>query len=179
MFSLALCLAVLETDEERSEFVTFYEKYKRLVFYVARKIVGNEESAQDAAQEVFMYAAEHFDKFRSGESGKAARYLVLCARSRALNILDKEKKYSGGDEADDVDSGGDAEDAVVSADALERVIGIVKNLPERYRIPLELRANGLETSEISSMLNISEDAVRKRIQRGRAMVKERIAKADE
>ena len=179
MFSLALCLAVLEGDEERSEFIAFYEKYKRLVFYVARKTVGNEESAQDAAQEVFMYAAEHFEKFRSGESGKTARYLVLCARSRSLNILDKEKKYSGEDVPGDTPSDTDTEDAVVSADALARVIGIVKNLPERYRIPLELHANGLETSEISSMLNISEVTVRKRIQRGRAMVKERIAKADE
>lgn len=179
MFSLALCLAVLESDEERSEFIAFYEKYKRLVFYVARKIVGNEESAQDAAQEVFMYAAEHFDKFRSGEHSGTARYLVLCARSRALNTLDSEKKYSGEDVPGDTPSDTDTEDAVVSADALERVIGIVKNLPERYRIPLELHANDWKTSEISSMLNISEDAVRKRIQRGRSMVKERIAKADE
>ncbi|MPN00526.1 hypothetical protein SDC9_147721 [bioreactor metagenome] len=80
-----------------------------------------------------------------------------------------------GDTPSDADTAG----AVVSADALERIIGIVKNLPESYRIPLELHANGLETSEISSMLNISEVTVRKRIQRGRAMVKERIAKADE
>lgn len=57
MFSLAPCLALLDSAEEQEAFLALYHRYNRLVLHQAKKIVGKEEWAEDVMQEVFIYIA--------------------------------------------------------------------------------------------------------------------------
>lgn len=94
MLSLSACLAVLESEEEREAFAAFYERYRHLVFYRAKQLVQNETEAEDVAQEVFLYAADHFEKFRGRHHRESAKYLLLCTASRAADALERTRRQT-------------------------------------------------------------------------------------
>ena len=50
---LPLYLAMIDTDEDRTKFAALYERYSRLMFYIARQILGDEQLSEDAVQEAF------------------------------------------------------------------------------------------------------------------------------
>ena len=85
MLLLAPCLALLETEEEKQSFSVFFERYHRLVLKKARDVVKTQEAAEDVGQEVFLYAAEHFEKFNGRKERDIVHYLRLCTQSRAIN----------------------------------------------------------------------------------------------
>lgn len=84
---LAPCLALLETEEEAQSFSAFFERYHRLVLKKARDVVKTQEAAEDVGQEVFLYAAEHFEKFNGRKERDIVHYLRLCTQSRAINYF--------------------------------------------------------------------------------------------
>ena len=88
---LAPCLALLETEEEAQSFSAFFERYHRLVLKKARDVVKTQEAAEDVGQEVFLYAAEHFEKFNGRKERDIVHYLRLCTQSRAINYLNKNR----------------------------------------------------------------------------------------
>ena len=55
---LALCLAMVEPEEQGSIYCIFDRHYKP-VLYKACKILKNRENAEDVTQEIFLYAADH------------------------------------------------------------------------------------------------------------------------
>ena len=54
-----------------------------------------------------------------------------------------------------------------------QILGLLVSLDEKYRIVIHLHyVESYQTEEISSMLDISRAAVKKRLQRGREMLRE-------
>lgn len=91
---LALCLAMVEPEEQEA-FTAFFDRHYKLVLYKARKILKNRESAEDVTQEIFLYAADHFEKFRGRKDAEIRRYLMECTESRAIDVLRKTERYTG------------------------------------------------------------------------------------
>ena len=59
---LDACLALLDTDEEKQRFTAIYNENKRLVHYIARRVLKDEQLAEDVTQDVFLRLAENFTK---------------------------------------------------------------------------------------------------------------------
>lgn len=179
MFSLSLCLAMLDSDEERVAFELFYDKYKRFVWQEARRIVKTKESVEDVSQEVFIYIAKNFQKVQAYDHRQILRYLELCARGRALNYIRDEKDEWIECDADIVEKAVDtldAEKVVMNQDAVLRMHQAISELPDRYRLPLELRMMDIPPAEIAKTLNLSPGTVYKQIERGCAMIRERMVR---
>ena len=83
---LAVCLAMVE-PEDHDAFTVFFDRYYKLVLYKAMEILKNREAAEDVTQEIFLYVAEHFEKFRGGTERQHRHYLMICARCRAISAL--------------------------------------------------------------------------------------------
>lgn len=180
MFSLAPCLALLDTSQEKEAFMAFYRQYHRLVLYQAMQIVNKEEWAEEVLQEVFLYIAEHFERFSSVSSYQAARLAVLCTTSRAHNLLRKERKEQEMQEKsttaarDDVrafEERMDTERVLLRRERVERMVQVIARLPETYRLPLELKMKDYTDQEIGELLGISMAALYKRLQRAYAAVR--------
>lgn len=62
---------------------------------------------------------------------------------------------------------------VARAEDRRRVIGLVRSLPDIYRIPIELRLQGLDNEAIAVRLGLGVDNVRQRLSRGIRMLQER------
>lgn len=181
---LSPCLAMLDEPSDQAKFTAIFHKYERAVYCEAKNIVGDHQLAEDVLQEVFLYLAKNFHRLPINNCYSLHRYLVLCARSRALNLLQKQQRekahcpesldYMGDYMEDAAQSAESIEDALIDADEIKALIKLVAQLPELYRIPMELNASGLNTTEIAEMLGITAAAVRKRMERGRKMILERV-----
>ena len=77
----ALCLAMVE-PEERDAFTDFFDRYHKLVLFKALEVTQNRETAEDVAQEMFLYAAKNFEKFKTGTEREIRHYLMICTRPR-------------------------------------------------------------------------------------------------
>ncbi len=83
---LALCLAMVEPEEQEA-FTAFFDRHYKPVLYKACKILKNRENAEDVTQEIFLYAADHFEKFHGRKDAEIRRYLMECTESRAVDML--------------------------------------------------------------------------------------------
>lgn len=50
---MLIYLQVIDAPEDRDQFITLYETYRGLMFYVANQILQNEQDAEDAVHDAF------------------------------------------------------------------------------------------------------------------------------
>lgn len=178
---LQICLQMLETGEERSEFEKLYYTYRNLMFYIANNILHDQHLAEDAVSETFIKLAERFDKILelgdiNGKRTKA--YVAASVKNTALNILKKEK-HTISDEDIQIEFSNDREldalEQIIEAESYESVQKEFNNLPDDFKQILQLSAiyeHDLKT--ISTELGISKETAKKRLYRARLMLKERL-----
>ena len=146
----------------------WYEKYGPMVIRRCRSILGNEEEALDAVQDVFLNLIRGkmrlFDKFPSS-------LLYTMATNVCLNLLRKKKRevlscLSDNDEYFVwIDEGFEQVEAVVLLEA------ILKDESEENRtIYFMYHADGMTLKEIGEVVGLSVSGVRKRLEAFRKRV---------
>lgn len=88
---LGLYLAAMDDSTYETQFVQVYEHCKRLVYHTAYQIVQDSYLAEDVLQEVFLHLAQNFTRVYREDKHKMAAYLVICTKSRAIDMLRKRK----------------------------------------------------------------------------------------
>ena len=167
---LSLYLAVLDDQSKEEQFIDVYNTYKRLVYHTAYKIMGDSYLAEDVLQEVFLYVAKNFSKIHRENCHKLAAYLVSCSRSRAYDMLRKQREEPLEEIPDAPDGAPIPDDAAVSTDNIERLIELIGQMKPMYRDPLRLLAMGYTNREIAESLGLTDEMVRIRIFRGRKLL---------
>lgn len=181
MSCLALCLAMLDSNEDRVAFEALYRKYEHFVWNEVQKIVKRKEDIEDISQEVFFYIADNFEKVQERDHRQIMRYIGLCAKGRALNFLRDTKNDWIETDEDMVEKAVDAldlEKVVLSWENIERMHQVIAELPDHYRLPVEARMMDMSPADIAKMLNLPRGTVYKQIERGCAIIRERMAKSD-
>ena len=159
---LALYLSVLDDRSFEEEFTEVYNTYKRLVYHTAYKIMDDSYLAEDVLQEVFLYVAKNFSKIHRENCHELAAYLVSCSRSRAYDMLRKQRN--------EPDAAPVPDDAAVSTDNIERLTELIGQMKPMYRDPLRLLAMGYTNREIAESLGLTDEVVRMRLFRGRKLL---------
>ena len=116
---LALYLSVLDDRNFEEDFTEVYNTYKRLVYHTAYKIMDDSYLAEDVLQEVFLYVAKNFSKIHRENCHELAAYLVSCSRSRAYDMLRKQREELLEDVPNEPDAAPVPDDAAVSTDNIE------------------------------------------------------------
>lgn len=65
-----------------------YDRYGKLVFSIALKVVGNRGTAEDITQDVFIRIWEKAETFNPGRS-KLSTWIASIARNRSIDVLRK------------------------------------------------------------------------------------------
>jgi RNA polymerase sigma-70 factor (ECF subfamily) len=175
------------TDEEiiervRGGEVALYEllvrRYNQRVYRAVRAILRDDSEAEDVMQEAHFSAFRHLDEFE----GRAAfsTWLTRIAVHEALARLKKLKRFEPQDFTEDesvLGTDGDMmspESATASAEtrALEESI---LSLPIPYRSVLVMRdVEEMSTIETATALDLTEEAVKVRLHRARAMLRKEL-----
>ena len=164
---LGLYLALIDTPEEQSKFVVLYEKYRKLMHYVAMDILHNDSIAEEAVQEAFMRIAKNFHKVGDVDSKETKNFVAVIAKNVAKSMLKKENKYADEGFLNFEDTL-NVQDMIFSKVRNIELISRILQLPETQRNVIYLYGiYGYSYREIANLLGRTEASVRKQMQRAR------------
>lgn len=154
------------TEEEIRELV---ENYGSMIFRIAYCILLNKDDAEDAVQDTFMKYMTKAPEFNDEEHRKA--WLIRVSANISKNMFKlRLRRHSLNLEG--------VKSAGISESDFE-TFEIISALPARYKTVMILHyAEGYKCSEIAEILGISEDAVKKRLQKGRTLLKNEIERTE-
>ena len=151
-----------KTDKEIRELV---EEYSSLIFRISYCILCDRDDAEDAVQETFLRYLTKAPEFNSEEHKKA--WLIKVSANISKNML-RLRIRRGVLNLDEVKEIG------ISDCDLE-TFELMMSLPSKYKLVLTLRyVENYSSKEIAEIVGISEETVRKRLQKGRELVKKEI-----
>lgn len=155
-------------------FSRIVDKYKNRLMNVIGRMVQGTEEAEDIVQETFMRVYQHRDSFDFRHC--FSTWLYTIALNLARNELRKRKRFKFFDIFDL--QGKEAEIAVEMElpsnlpQVLERAI---EGLPEKYKMAFVLRdVQELPYEEVAQIMNIPLGTVKSRVNRARAILREKL-----
>ena len=178
----ALVLRAIEGDVRAFE--ALVSRYQNLACSVAYGACGDLHRSEEIAQEAFISAWRHLGQLK--EPAVFRSWLCGIVRNKAA---DRRRKDLGHDQlyrmakdgdagAGETDPGPSPAEQAADADETEMVLRQLRLLPEIYREPMILYyRSGESVAGVAQQLDLSDDVVRQRLVRGRAMLAERIEQA--
>lgn len=164
---MLIYLSLLDTEEEKLQFRDLHDRYARLLFAAARRILGNEQDAEDAVQEAFLATAKHFSKISRLERHKLRSYLVTIVESKAIDIYRKKSAHPSQELLESLQG------VPVDYEGADALAGCLLRLPARYRAALLLQYHhGFSGRETARLMGVSEPALRKLTQRAKERLEE-------
>lgn len=176
---LLFYLSLLETQEDKDKFEYLYKRYSPLLKHVAYQKLHDERLAEDAVHNAFLNIIKSFCSIDDPTSHKTRHFLVVVTEHAAIDMLRKNNHVSQVD-YEDVAPTLSVTNDILDGIVVEELSQMIADLPEIYRAVLELRAyHCMSEKQIATALNISYDAVRKRLERARAMLAAALQKQQE
>jgi RNA polymerase sigma-70 factor (ECF subfamily) len=139
--------------------------------------VRDPELVHDICQEAFLKALRARKTLK--DSSKFPSWLYRIANNTLRDYVRKavrrRRQVAYTNELDQIEASGESESRVADEEEAERVLTMVRELPETYREPLLLLySRQLPYAAIGEILGISENAVQVRIFRARKMLRDRL-----
>jgi RNA polymerase sigma factor (sigma-70 family) len=165
---------------DRTAFARIVQRYQNLVCAVAYSSLGDLGRSEDVAQETFVTAWTRLAEVR--EPDRLRGWLCGIARNQSLNArrrLATDVSVGAGSLSVHEPVAKTASEPVDLAIAREEetvLWSVLQSLPETYREPLVLYYRTEHSvAEVAAELELSEDAVKQRLARGRKLLSEEVA----
>jgi len=153
------------TDARRQWLSTLYEANFAAVFKQCRRLLGSQEDAADAAQEVFLRAAASLTEAPDSEQARA--WLNKVARNYCIDLLRRRERFGSAliTLAATADAGGDSVQSVEDRELLTTVLQQlgVRDREALWQSAVELRS----LPEIARSFNLSYTAAAQLLSRAR------------
>ena len=164
---------------DRQAFGQIVERYQNLICSIAYSATGSLSQSEDLAQETFITAWKGLRDLR--EAAKLRAWLCGIARNLLSNSLRRGRRDAASvaeplDTATDVVSQRPVPvEEVISREEEAILWRSLERIPELYREPLILYYREQESiSQVAEALELSEDAVKQRLSRGRKLLRDQV-----
>lgn len=147
-------------------------RYNQRLFRIARAIVATDADAEDALQNAYLQAYLHLGQFRGEAAFSTWLTRIAIRQALALRRRGPEEGLSGEvTTMRDTSAKENPEDNLMQKEIGALIERAVDRLPEQYRIVFVMREiENLTTAETAESLDISEENVKVRLHRSRAML---------
>jgi len=157
---------------EDSEFAKVYNEHSRAIFYLALRLLGDPQKAEDATHDVFLKAFRKMDQFRRESSWRTWLYRIAINHCRNLQQAWHQRHIlSNVDDAlwETTAARTDSPLRVLETKELgQRIQTTLDRLPAEYRLLLLLVADEqLSYEQIGALTEQTPDAVRGKLHRAR------------
>ena len=161
---------------EKELYELIMRRYNQRLYRVVRSILRDDDETEDVMQDAYVRAYEHLAQFE--RRALFSTWLTRIAVHEALARLRKRNRQQQIDT--DKDEGeifvnpasDDPEHATSRTQLREMLEAAVLSLPEQYRTVLMLRdVEEMSTAETAAALNLTEENVKVRLHRGRALIR--------
>ncbi|CAH1651854.1 RNA polymerase sigma factor [Chelatococcus asaccharovorans] len=168
---------------EQAALVRFMERHGRGLRHFAARYLDSREDAEDVVQDVFVAVWKHAGRFDSGRARATTwLYRIAANRCKDLRRWRRLRAFIGLEDlhdllpADEID----AEAATGARQELARVRAGLRQLPERQRMALLLRAVAdLDVPTIAEVMGATVGSVEQLLVRARRALRDRAADADD
>ncbi len=172
----------LSRGGDREAYGRLVHQTRHLVSSVALSTVNDVSASQDIAQEVYLHAWAGLRQLRSFDS--FLPWLRQLTRNRANEFLRERYRRARlvGDDAirEVVDPRADAPTQLLAREEQQRLAEAIDALPDETREVLTLfYREGQSVAQVARLLELSEVAVKKRLSRARAVLRERVLSDDD
>lgn len=168
---MLIYLSMLETEEQKSKFEQLYRTYRKLMFFVANKILKDDFLSEDAVHQTFLKIIDIMDTFEDVQCQKTKSYIVTMVRNQSINMYNKQKNHVT-IPLEEIENYLSDEIGTRIEDQDNLTKAILK-LPLIYNEVLTLKyVQEYSNIEIAKILNISEATVRKRLERAKTKVQD-------
>lgn len=140
-------------------------KYSPMLYRICVVMLGNEADAQDAVQDTFCKYLERGKDFRDSEHEKA--WLIRVAQNRCIDMRRFRLRHPQA-ELSEISASYETPEY---SDILAQLVALP--MPVKAAVYLHY-IEGYKTAEVSEILGISANAVKKRLQRGRKLLRLRL-----
>ena len=167
---------------EEPALATIYDRYSRLIYTIALRIVGDPESAEEVMQDVFQAVWQSAGSFQP--NGNFSAWLIGIARHRAIDATRSRRHRARAREElldDERVAGGSAGDGGADVLMLRAVVrAALAELPASQRQAIELGYyGGLTHTEIAAQLGEPVGTVKSRMRMGLSKLRELLKTIEE
>ncbi len=177
-------LACKSLDGDMSAFEELVDRYKRPVFSIVYRMIGQYQEAEDITQEVFINVYEKLYQFDSNK--KFGPWIYRIATNASISALRKKKKVitldfdeAYGKAYEDYYTAGSTDPQLMfEREELKFFTDkAINELPENYRVVIMLRYQmDLNNQEIAEVLGVTKENVEVRVHRARKALRKIVEK---
>ncbi|OLB63019.1 MAG: hypothetical protein AUI11_03195 [Acidobacteria bacterium 13_2_20CM_2_66_4] len=160
---------------ETALFEILMRRHNQRIYRAARAVIKDEADTEDVMQQAYINAFTHLSQFQD-----RSQFSTWLTRITVHEALARRRKWKPEETSEDVmetltSPQPDPERQAYAAELRRVLEAAVDSLPETYRLVFMLRdIEGLSTSETAAGLELSDEAVKTRLHRARAMVRSAI-----
>jgi RNA polymerase sigma-70 factor, ECF subfamily len=164
---------------ETELFEILMRRHNPKVYRAVRSILRDEADVEDAMQQAYLSAFAHLGQFEG--ASRVSTWLVRIAINEAIGRRHSELRLvaPGQDPSEDKplqpDPKENPEERTAAREVGQWLERAIEALPEHYRTAVMLRdVEGLNTQEVAEALGVSEEVVKTRLHRARALLRDQI-----
>jgi RNA polymerase sigma-70 factor (ECF subfamily) len=162
---------------DEGAFSALYLRRQAGIYRYALHMCGSGSEAEEVSQEVFLTVIREGGRFDPSR-GSVQSYLYGIARNQVLRVLQRDRVYAAFEDeagADSVQSGDDPLRDLTRTQSIEAVRHAVLRLPENYREAVVLcDLEEMTYADAADALGVPIGTVRSRVNRGRALLVEKL-----
>jgi RNA polymerase sigma-70 factor (ECF subfamily) len=174
----AVVALIARSDEQA--LAELYDRFGRVAYGLARRILRDESLAEDAVQDAFLTAWRRADTFMP-ERAKASTWLLTLVHRRAVDLVRREDRRRAEpiDDTAEAPAAGTAEEVVWLRFERERVQAALRQLPDQQREALELAYyGGFTQSELAERLGQPIGTIKSRMFSGLGRLRDLLAEPE-
>lgn len=178
-------LALKSLGGDISAFEELVNRYKKPVFSIIYRMIGQYQEAEDITQDVFINVYQKLYQFDSNK--KFAPWIYRIATNASISVLRKKKKivtidfdeaYGKAYEGYYTAHTGDPQLAFEREELKRFIFEAINELPESYRAVLILRYQmDLNNQEIAEVLGVSKENIEVKVHRARKALRKIVEKS--
>ncbi len=157
-------LGLVQSGDEHA-MASLFDRYSKLVYSVALRVLRDPPSAEDVLQEVFMQIWRNPDSFTAAR-GSLGGWLAIVSRNRSIDLLRRKRPSVDVDDIPLASKFNLADEAERNF-LMDRARDVIHKLPTEQRKTVEMAFfDGLTHSEIAEMTGDPLGTVKTRIRSG-------------
>ena len=176
---MLIYLSMIDDYDDRYKFARVYATYKDLMLNRALDILKDHELAEDAVHNAFLKIIKNIDKIDDVNNLRTQGFCVVVVDNIAKTMYNKEHKVKF-IELTDMESDVNVAEIIEDKNVVENLMARMNDLPDIYRYVFVLKYfNNLSDRDIAETLNLNISTVRKRLQRGKKLLKNLLKRGED
>jgi RNA polymerase sigma-70 factor (ECF subfamily) len=161
---------------DRGAYEVLVRRYNRRVYRAVRGILRNDDEAEDVMQDAYVRAYQHLAGFEHRST--FSTWITRIAIHEALARMERSKRLVSEELNDNqpaISAENNPEETMAAMETRRLLEEAILSLPHPYRAVMMLRdVEEMTTAEAAVALDLSEDAVKVRLFRARAMLRKEL-----